>query len=126
MEAELPGHRSAGCKLIAGRRQIMDMDGRSIQHGAAGDDVAHDRQAGSANGDRPVMRADGQSIATPQIDRCVIGVAEPGSAFGDSVEHGLNVRGGRGDHSQDRGGCRLLLTRFTQFLGEDLNPSFAV
>ena len=70
------------------------------------------------------MCADGQPIATPQIDRCVIGIAEPGSTFGDGVEHGLNVRGRRGDHSQDRAGRRLLFTRFTQFLGENLNPSF--
>ena len=102
------------------------MDWNSIKYGAAGDDVTHDRQTGSANPDGPVMCPDGQSIATPQIDRGVIGVAEPGSAFGDSIEHGLNVRRRRGDHSQDRAGRRLLLTRFTQFLGENLNPSFAV
>ncbi len=124
MEAELPGHRAAGCKLVSGRGQIVNMDGRSIQHGAAGDDVAHYRQAGSANRDRPVMCPDGQSFATPQIDRCVKGIAEPGSTLGDGVKHGLNVRGGRRDHSQDRAGCRLLLTRFIQFLDEDLNPSF--
>ena len=102
------------------------MDGCSIQHGAAGDNVAHDRQAGSANRDRPVMRPDGQPLATPQIDRCVKGIAEPRSTFGDGVQHGLNVRRRGGDHSQDRAGRRLLLTRFTQFLGENLNPSFAV
>jgi hypothetical protein len=43
VEAELKGHAPAGCKFVSGREQIVDVDGHSIQHGAACDNVAHYR-----------------------------------------------------------------------------------
>ena len=91
----------------------MNVDRHSIQYGAAGNDVARDRQTSVVNRNRSVMRPHRQPVGAQQIDRCVIGVAEPSGTFSDGVQHRLNVRRRPGDHLQYRAGRCLLLERFS-------------
>jgi hypothetical protein len=86
------------------------MDHASINDGPPGHRVPRDSGAPTTVYRQwPVGRRDLQPFAVKSADHGVVGVAELCRLFGDGVEHDVEVGRLRGDHTQDLGGCRLLL-----------------
>ena len=67
------------------------MHRRTIHNGAAGHPVAPNRKSGEVDRDRPVVGSTDQQFALSQENDRVVGVAQPGGAFGNGVQNGLDI-----------------------------------
>ena len=107
--AEAYRHLSARREVIACGGKVVHVDGLLVDKGTPGNPVAPNRPFGHVVGDRSVMRPVNEVFAVLQKDEGIVGVTELRCAFGNGIEHGLDVGRRSGDGAQDRAGRRLLL-----------------
>src|SRR5215510_5520205 len=103
-------------KLGPGGGKVVDVDGLSVQDGAARNPSTAYRSTRELHRppDRSVMHREVELFPLPQHDHRIVGFAEPHRAPGDGVEDRLDVGGRAGDDPQDLAGRRLLLQAFGQ------------
>ena len=90
-----------------------------VQHGAARQRVAVDRQrvdVAHRVRRRPLRRQQAEHVAVGQVHRRDRRVAQAGGALRDRLEHRLHVGRRARDHAQDFADRRLLLERFLRFV----------
>src|SRR5215510_14396591 len=103
-------------KLGPGGGKVVDVDGLSVQDGAARNPSTAYRSTRELHRppDRSVMHREVELFPLPQHDHRIVGFAEPHRAPGDGVEDRLDVGRRAGDDPQDLAGRRLLLQGFGQ------------
>src|SRR5215470_6911048 len=101
-------------KLGPGGGKVVDVDGLSVQEGAARNPSTAYRSTRELHRppDRSVMHREVELFPLPQHDYRIVGFAEPHRAPGDGVEDRLDVGGRARDDPQDFRRRRLLFQGF--------------
>jgi hypothetical protein len=68
-----------------------------------------------------VMRDEMEQLAVESVDKAELRVTEPGRAFGDHIENGLDLAGRATDDVEHIAGCCLIFERLTQLMGARLH-----
>jgi hypothetical protein len=109
-EPERPGVHAGLGELVGLRVEIRDVDGPPLEHGAAADRAARERDPEVGRlVHRAVVRAVAQVVTVEAEERGVGGAAEAGRALDHRVQDRLQSGRGGTDHLQDVGGGGLLL-----------------